>query len=77
MDYSGRFFFEAFRFSPIGLPPKLCAESLGTFMALIFGKLPGPGDEDGDVIIIRDPYSEENQIFWLGVILQGSRMVWG
>lgn len=55
---------------------RACAERIGSFMALVFGKLPAPGDH-GDVIMIKDPYSEETQIFWLGVILQGSRMVLG
>ena len=75
-DYTGRFFFEGFRLAPIGLTEKAAAEKVGCFMALVFGRLPAPG-EHSDVIMIKNPHSEENQIFWLGVILQGSRMVLG
>jgi hypothetical protein len=75
-NFSGQFFLEGFRFAPIGMTDQACAERIGSFMVLVFGKLPAPG-EHSDVIMIKDPYSEENQIFWLGVILQGSRMVLG
>jgi hypothetical protein len=68
------FFFEAFRFAAIGRPTAECGSKLGEFCRFILEKLPPPGVERGGVVI-RDLEGDENQIFWLGIVLQASRQL--
>lgn len=70
------FFQEAFRFGSTSAKDAARSVKIGQFLAFVFDKLPAIG-EPGTVVVVRDPFSEDSQIFWLGVVLQGRRVAAG
>jgi hypothetical protein len=68
------FFLECFQLGSTPVKAEKRATQIGGWLSFVFEKLPPVGEEYGGVVI-RDPFGEDSQIFWLGVVLQGRRAI--
>jgi hypothetical protein len=63
-----------FRVNAPGRTVEECCQIYGNFMSALMEKLPVPGETLGECVRIPKELNEKTRAFWLGMILQSSRM---